>query len=180
MKKWFVLVSLFALAACDAATVSEAQQQAMAKEQAERKDIERRIKIVEKADREVLALIRKGQQGCPGRVLKDEELKEAVVGKVKRGDMLFRSSLRYYPNGRLERRENFYVDPKKPTIGRYWINEDQQLCDDLTRMNMPYCERLILTKENKIMEEFGSSYGPDGLRLICLTTDLRVLGEKSK
>lgn len=127
-------------------------------------------------------LIRNGQ-GCPGHILRGNELAEAVIGNRISNSFAVRShspngpiiSRSYYPNGRLESTVQF-ADP----YGRYRI-DNQELCHwNLHGMGeVKWCLRLIQSPNGQMMEELMDDRSSEQVKLNCGPITIEKLVDKS-
>ena len=166
MKQLCILAGTLLLIGCGP-TSSESDENARIKESAA-KDREARVE----AQQFWAGLISK-RQGCFGRILQGEELLKVVLGNrimnVPIEHVVYPPnypivSRSYFPNGRLASTVQFN-DP----FGRYWI-EGQKLCHwNLHGMgDVKWCLRLILSPDNRLMEELIDDRDNTHPRLACV------------
>lgn len=170
-----VLVAIIALAACDGGVAVSNEQAAMEDEVGKQRELR------ERNQGERLVLLNKGQQGCPGHVLRDEELRNAVAHKKMLPPIpavydASNGARTYRANGQLESSESF----QRTAIGRYSIANDQLCHENLYGMrDTPWCSRLIKSAKGGLMEEVLNDRNPESLHLGCVPIKFQDL-EASK
>lgn len=175
MNKRWLLAGAIALTGCDSPNSMNDPQELLKPRKFEQ---EARVG----AQRLWRKLIRNAQ-GCPGRIIRDQDLVKTVVGNrisdwrgvrshSPNGPIVSRS---YYIDGRLESTVQF-ADP----IGRYWI-DGQKLCHwNLHGMgDVQWCSRLIRSPDGQLMEELMDDRNPDQVRLGCTPIAIERLANKS-
>jgi len=128
-------------------------------------------------ERERLALTRNGQ-GCPGHILRNQELRNAVVGKKMAPKHLLSMVIydapspfrAYLSNGELRRGGQF----GEIIVGRYWVAGDD-LC-----FENPYgkgCSRLVRGVGDELNEELLDDRDPEAFRLACVPMQVEAAND---
>lgn len=109
----------------------------------------RKLSVLYEQKREELA---ERGQGCPGKVLKDQDLLNAVVGKVEKSSSIPPSFEVYRTNGRLESNDPGPV--RVPQYGTYRINGDR-ICTKYSRNGHETggCYRIVKVGTSEMMRE---------------------------
>lgn len=128
-------------------------------------------------ERKWLALTREGQ-GCPGRVLRDLELRNTVVGKRLKPPFepviydAGSAKVTYLANGEYI----YYGIQGQPAHGKYWVEGDK-LCHE--NINGKSCTRLIRAANEELKEEVLDDRDPKIFRLACVPMQLEI-AEKNR
>jgi TonB family protein len=166
-----VLIATCALAGCESGGAVSDHQSGQVSE------VEKKEQLRAVYERQRVALTREGQ-GCPGRVLRDQDLRNTVAGKrevppVEVSDGPHGRS--YHADGRLETGLGW----GNLAVGRYWIANDD-LCHDIRGAGfgegeVPWCIRLIRSSDGRLMEEQLIEQTPRAVRLACAPLQLMNL-----
>ncbi|MBB6428026.1 hypothetical protein [Sphingopyxis sp. JAI128] len=161
MKLLFILIAVAGLTGCAPQPVLESEKAAQDRAKKRAKDVE----LWASYERQRLALTH-DRQGCQGYVLRDQELKNAIVGKRMKPPVEHipldgaTAARTYSANGELLRHGWQGI----PIIAKYWIDGDKLCFENADGRG---CSRLIVTPNGDLNEEILDDRDPKAFRLVC-------------